>query len=586
MTTIVSRFAQQAAASPDKVAVSGRGGELTYAQIDARSSQLACYLHDIDVRPGDIVACSVRPSIETFVILLGVLKCGAAYLALDEWQPTERQARILADAAVKVVLRGEGAPTPPGSFREVLIDGGWSVLRRHPAIPPRVRTEPEDVAYVAYTSGSTGLPKGVCVPHRAVLRLTVGADYLRITASDVVLQFAPVAFDASTFEIWGPLLNGARVEIGPSATVSVRGLLKHVRDERVTIMWLTSGLFHRAVDAGLEDLPDLRCLVAGGDVLSRAHVARAIATLPNAVVVNGYGPTENTTFTCCHTVTTAADEGSVPIGRPISGTQVYVLDERLRPVPDGMTGELYVAGLGLAHGYLNNSGLSAARFVASPFAERPGERMYRTGDLVRRRDDGVLKFLGRRDTQVKIRGFRVEISEVESALMEIRAVADAAVIATEQADRRQLVAHVVATDPGLSGLAVRRQLAARLPAYAVPVLVRIIGSMPLTPQGKVDRRALARHGNCERPEMATAHREPGSPVEKAMLQLWTDSFGMLGIGADDDFFELGGDSMLAITLLTQIYEEFDVELTPVDLYMDPTPAGVARAIVNTQEIRR
>jgi acyl-coenzyme A synthetase/AMP-(fatty) acid ligase len=354
--------------------------------------------------------------------------------------------------------------------------------------------------------------------------------------------------------------------------------LGHASAERVTIMWLTSGLFHHAVELGLERLDRLRFLLAGGDVLSGEHVRRARDALPRTTLVNGYGPTENTTFTCCYAFTEAPGPGSVPIGTAIRGTEVYVLDDRLRPAADGAVGELYATGRGLAHGYLGRPDATAARFVADPFAAVPGNRMYRTGDLVRRRTDGNLEFLGRRDGQVKIRGFRVETDEVLAALLEQPRVAQAAVVAkgTTATDRR-LIAYVTA-ESGLSVLTVRRGLADRLPDYAIPSLIRVLDALPLTPNGKVDRAALQRLPDAGRPAMHARHREPESPLERRVVELWSDLLGVHGIGADDDFFELGGHSLLAITILGEVRRTHGVEVTPLDFYLDPTPAGLTRAI--------
>ncbi|MGW5202144.1 amino acid adenylation domain-containing protein [Streptomyces spiralis] len=582
MQTIHGVFAERVRETPDAVAVSAHDGELTYAALDARADRTAGRLRRHGVRPGDVVAVHAERSAAAVVMLLAVLKAGSAYLALDTRQPFERRQTILDDASAKVVLspphlaaemsaHGRTVLTPDGGEQA---DGG---------LPP-AGTGPEDIAYVAYTSGSTGRPKGVCVPHRAVLRLVVGTDITDIRADDVFLQFAPLAFDASTWEVWGALLAGARLAVAPPGQLSAAELTAYAGREGVTLMWLTAGLFHQVVDTGLDELGGLRCLLAGGDVLSAPHVARAVAALPETTVVNGYGPTENTTFSCCHPMREAPATATVPIGRPIRGTGARVLDERLRPVPDGEEGELYVTGEGLAHGYLGAPGRTAERFVADPYAPTPGARMYRTGDRVRRLSDGTLEFLGRDDDQVKIRGFRVETGEVESALAALPGVARAAVVVQRApSGERRLIGHVVADDTGpLSALDVRERLVRVLPDYCVPALVRIVDTLPLTPNGKVDRAALAATSVQDRPELSAPHRAPESQLERAIVQLWTDHIGVVGIGADDDFFEIGGHSLLAVTILGELRRSYGVDILPRSLYLDPSPAGLARAVAEAR----
>ncbi|MEW1775131.1 non-ribosomal peptide synthetase [Streptomyces sp. NPDC086777] len=581
VTSLVSVFGERARAHPDRPAL----GDLSYAGLDARTNRVAHQLRAAGVRAGDVVGVRAPRGEETVVLLLGILKAGAAYLALDPGQPLDRQRQMLADASATVLFDftgdtgGSGTPTP--GVREPHDFPGCRVLTEvdieAPDTPVDAGVGPEDLAYVAYTSGSTGRPKGVAVPHRAVLRLVVDGDVVDAGPQDVFMHFAPVAFDASTLEIWGALLNGARLAVVPAGAPSLPRLLDFVRNERVSVAWLTAGLFHRAVDTGLTGLPNLRRLIAGGDVLSPGHVARAVRDLPHTTVVNGYGPTENTTFTCCHPVTTPVGD-SVPIGRPVRGTGVHLLDPGLRPVADGEVGEIYATGLGLAHGYVNDPAETATRFVADPYGP-PGSRMYRTGDLARR-VEGTLRFVGRADGQVKVRGFRVETDEVVAALLTHPDVRQAAVTAPwrdTQPRERVLTAHVV-TAPGASVLDVRAHLARLLPRYAVPSLIRTLDALPLRDNGKVDRTALLELGALERPEVNATHRWPETELEEAVVQLWSDRLGTAGIGADDDFFELGGHSLLALTITGELLRRYGVEVSPLDFYLDPTPAGLARSV--------
>ena len=584
--TIDSLFARLAAEHPHRTAVTGDDASLTYGELDARAELMARRLHAEGVRPGDVVALATRRTATTAVLLLAVLKAGAAYLGLDSRQPPARRDLILRDAAVRVVLADKGMADDLGDAFTVIVPGD-EVLEQEAGLGQEGAAAPlapvpggDRVAYVAYTSGSTGAPKGVCVPHRAVLRLVVGARFLPVTADDVFLHFAPLAFDASTLEVWGALLNGARLAVAPDGDLSLGGLLSFVRDEEVSVMWLTAGLFHQAVDLGLDELRALRMLLAGGDTLSASHVDRALAALPHAVVANGYGPTENTTFTTVHAMTGPSGAATVPIGRPVCGTGVLLLDERLRPVADGEVGEIYATGTGLAHGYLNNPGLTAARFVAHPDPTVPGERMYRTGDLARRAADGTLEFLGRADGQVKVRGFRIETGEVVAALTALPGVARAEVVAPRDGSgARQLIAYVVAADDTRpSALEMRARLADALPAYAVPALIRVLDELPLTPNGKVDRAALEQRTVRERPEVNAPYREPEGALERAVTGMWADHLGLEGIGSDDDFFELGGHSLLAVALIGELHREYGVEVSPIAFYLDPTPAGLARAL--------
>ena len=318
--------------------------------------------------------------------------------------------------------------------------------RRRTRAIRRSCTWPEHLAYVIYTSGSTGRPKGVGVPHRAVVRLVKETNYITVTGEDAFLQFAPVAFDASTLELWGSLLNGARLVVMPPGRPSLEELAAVVRGAGVTTLWLTAPLFHLLVEKEVEALRGVRQLLAGGDVLSVPHVRKALDALPDTVVINGYGPTENTTFTCCHRMTRMEQPtGPVPIGRPISNTRVYILDGECNPVPVGVPGELHIGGAGLARGYVNAAGLTAEKFIPDPFGVEPGGRLYRTGDLTRYLDDGSVEFLGRIDHQVKVRGFRIELGEVESTLVSHSAVREAVVLAREDTPgERRLVAYVVA----------------------------------------------------------------------------------------------------------------------------------------------
>jgi len=373
------------------------------------------------------------------------------------------------------------------------LDTGWEAIARESVANPVGGATAESPAYVSFTSGSTGRPKGVCVPHRGVVRLVKETNYARLGPDEVFLQLAPVAFDASTLEIWGPLLNGGRLVIFPPQTPTLTELGEFIQRHGITTLWLTAGLFHQMVEEQLDGLRGVRQLLAGGDVLSVPHVKKALKRLNGCTLINGYGPTENTTFTCCHRVTSSdGDVRSIPIGRPIANTQVYILDDYQQPVPVGVPGELYIGGDGLALGYINRPELTAEKFVRHPLSPEPAARLYKTGDLVRWLPDGAIEFLGRIDSQVKVRGFRVELGEIETVLSQHPAVRECSVAACADASgNKQLVAYFV-SDASVAPTTdeLRTHLQRTLPEYMVPAALVRLDALPLNANGKVDRRAL------------------------------------------------------------------------------------------------
>jgi aspartate racemase len=448
-----------------------------------------------------------------------------------------------------------------------------------------VRVSPDGLAYVMYTSGSTGQPKGVSVPHRAVVRLVKETNFANFDENEVFLQLAPISFDASTLELWGSLLNGARLVVAPPATPSLAELGELLKRNDVTTLWLTAGLFHLMVDERLADLKGVRQLLAGGDVLSATHVERYLAAADDgAVLINGYGPTENTTFSCTHRMNSGWQSGgaSVPIGSPIANTEAYVLDQHMQLVPAGVSGELYVGGDGLARDYLRRPELTAEKFVPHPYTAVAGARLYRTGDQVRWLPDGSIEFLGRIDQQVKIRGFRVELGEIEMALNAHERVREAVVVARADArGARRLVAYVVGDAPGSE---LRQHLQQHLPDYMVPSQFVSLTELPLTVNGKVDRRALPDPES----ESARSGEEfvgPRSPGEEMLARIWSEVLRTPRVGIHDSFFELGGESILAIKLISRINKDFDIELPVRALFEQPTIAELATLIVKHQAER-
>ncbi len=559
--TVTALFEEQVRATPDAIALvippttgSTSARLMTYGELDRAANRLADQLEAMGVGPGSHVATMLDRSAEFVASILATLKAGGVYVPMDAASPPNRVAEMLVDANVAVVLTSPDgrARVPDTSARIVVVDDltAPTAAAAATATARPCGVTAGDPAYVMFTSGSTGRPRAVEVPHRAIVRLVRNTNYITLSERAVILSCAPVSFDASTFELWGALLNGGRLVMYPGAIPEPGEIADLVRAWGVTTMWLTAGLFHVLVESKPEALTGLRQLLAGGDVLSPSHVARALQALEGGVLINGYGPTENTTFTCCHVMTGEAEVGStVPIGRPIANTRVYVLDAAMQPVPVGVRGELWTGGDGVALGYRNDPDLTMERFRADPFSHDPSARIYRTGDLVRYRPDGVIEFVGRSDRQVKVRGFRIELGEIEHALRLERAVSDAVVVATERSPgNKRLVAYVVpAADCTIDLVALRTHLAARLPDYAMPSAIVPIGVLPLTRNGKVDTAQLA-----EPPEERREGKRPQTALETQLLAVWERVLGVKGIGIRDNFFELGGNSLLGVRLFASL----------------------------------
>ncbi|MFE1313088.1 amino acid adenylation domain-containing protein [Streptomyces sp. NPDC058755] len=589
--TLPELFATQAAETPGAVALVADGVRLSYAELDARANRLARLLIGRGVAPESVVAVALERGVDLVVALLAVAKAGGAYLPLDRSYPAERIARMLADSSPTLLLTDGRDTVATAGLARVALDEEETArelagIAEGPLQQAELRAPlgADNAAYVIYTSGSTGRPKGTVVPHRAVDRLVRESGYLELGPGNVVGQLSSASFDAATLEIWGPLLNGATLAVAAPGALSVAELKAFLTTHAVDTAWLTAGLFHEVVDQDVSALAGLRRLLAGGDALSPAHCRRLLAALPGVRLFNGYGPTENTTFTTVHEIL-AADltEGtaSVPIGSPIADTRVYVLDGALRPVPVGVEGELYTTGAGLARGYEQQAALTAERFVACPL--EPGTRMYRTGDRARWTADGRLVFAGRTDHQVKVRGFRVEPGEVTEVLSGHPQVAQAAVVARVDASGGpRLVAYVVPAGPTGAELphSVREFLADRLPEYLVPAAVAVLDAMPLTANGKLDRAALPA------PAYTTGGgRGPADAREEAVGGLFREVLGLAEVGMDDDFFALGGHSLLATRLVTRVREVLGVELPLRAVFEARTVAGLARRVGTEKSTR-
>ena len=582
-------FAEQAARRPEAVAVIAEGEEVSYAELNQRANQVARRLLELGVGPEVVVGICIERSVAMVAGLLGILKAGGAYLPLDAEYPRERLEYMIADAGVKVVLtQSELRERLPeaADVQCVEIDSEWFETEAGFSNPEN-RASAETLAYVIYTSGSTGQPKGVAVPHRGVVRLVQQSNYVTLDEEEVVLQMAPVSFDASTLEIWGALLNGARLVVMAAGQPSLAEIAATMARHSVSTMWLTAGLFQVMATEQLESLREVKQLLAGGDVLGVRAVQAVLETGAGAgeagaerVLINGYGPTENTTFSCCHVMRAGevvAGE-SVPIGKAITNTRVYVLDEQMKPVPVGVRGELYLGGDGLARGYVGRAELTAERFVPDVVSGRVGERLYRTGDVVRWNAAGELVFIGRADQQVKVRGYRVELGEVEEALAGYEGISESVVIVrVEGESEKRLVGYVVtAGGAELEVNELRAYLETKLPEYMIPSVFVELTELPLTANGKVDRKALGA-ADLEL-EGKREYEAPRTAVEELLAGIWAEVLGVERIGIHDNFFELGGHSLLATQVISRVRETFILELPLRSLFEAPQLSSFAEAV--------
>lgn len=571
--------------TPDAVAVRGGHEQMTYRELNRKANRVAARLIDAGVRTEDRVVVIADRGPATVTAVLGVLKAGGAYVPIDPNTPDARIATVLADSGARIVLAEHGAAAGrlprgtqylPFSERDAAPPGAGDDVCPGPPVSPR------NAAYVIYTSGSTGRPKGVLIEHRSVVGFTASAGALfEIGPHDRLLQYSSLGFDVSVFEIFGALHAGASLSVVDSdALLDLDGLAAFMRDEQVTLTDLPP-----AVMALLpaHDLPALRAMFVGGEAFGQELVERWAR--PDRRFVNGYGPTEST-------VTMTAQEcgvgqsGTPPIGRPLDNHRVRIMDTALRPVPVGVPGELCISGLGLARGYLNAPALTAERFVPDPFPDAPGDRLYRTGDLALFHSDGTLEFLGRLDEQVKIRGNRVEPGETAAVLETHPAVAQAVVTVRKgSSGPLGLVGHVAAEE--VSERELRAFLTDRLPAYSVPERIAVMSRLPLTLSGKVDRDALPDVPEAEAdPDGGVMSAAPGTPTEELVRALFTDVLeAHHTVGRDEDFFALGGNSLLAAQFIARLRELFHASFSLVDLYAEPTPRAVAAELDRDPRVR-
>ena len=576
-------FEEQVERRPDAVAVVYESRSLTYDELNCRANQVARALRKEGVGPGALVAICLERSIEMVVGILGILKAGGGYVPLDPDYPEGRLAFMLEDTQVPVILVQQSlmGRLPEHDARVICLDAGWDGLDQYGQDNVVNYAGPDDLAYVIYTSGSTGKPKGVSVPHRAVNRLTVNTNYISLAETDRIAQVSSISFDAATFEIWGALLNGATlVGINKRTILSADQFSHRLEEDQISVLFLTTAVFNHLVGENPAMFACLDYLLFGGDSADPEKVRDVLKTAPPRHLINVYGPTENTTFSTWHEIRDLPDDAiSVPIGRPISNTQVYILDGEMNPVPIGVYGELYLGGEGLALGYLNNHSLSSERFVPDPFNNLPGSRLYKTGDVARYREDGVIEFRGRMDNQVKIRGFRIEPGEIEAEIRQHPAVEEAiAVVFEETGGEKRLISYVTLKKPArITEEDLRSFLSERLPDYMRPAGYVILERFPLTENGKIDRQALPAP-DMSMPLSTETYAAPRTKVEKDLVEIWESLFDRKKIGIHDDFFHLGGHSLLAARLFSILRNRYKRDLPLITIYESGTIEQIARLL--------
>lgn len=569
--TIAERFAEQVARVPDAIAVSAGDTRLTYRELNERANQLAHRLIGLGVRQDDRVAVLLERSIDLVAGILATVKAGAAYVPVHEGYPADRRqwvidhsapAALLADSAMRAGGLPEGVPT-------IVVDDDPDTAGL-PVDDPAVPMHPDQLAYVIHTSGSTGHPKGVAVTQRDVVRLIFDPQWTP-EHHERVLMIAPYAFNVSTYDLWMPLLHGGRIVLAPPGRLELDTLGRLIREEDITGIHLTAGLFRLVAQESPELLAGVSEVLTGGDVIAPSAVRRALDTVPGLLVRAMYGVTESTLFAAHHPIGADYRPGTiVPVGSALTDTTIHILDDQLAPVAGGAEGEIYISGRGVARGYFGEPEQTAERFVADPFGA-PGSRMYRTGDIARRNDDGLIEFSGRAGSQVKIQGFRIELAEVESALAGHPGVAHVVVLAREQeSGEKRLVAYVVPDPDGLDVGALAAHAREALPDYMVPAAFVEMDSLPLTLNGKLDRQKMPE------PDFdgASSYREPTTPRQETLCAIFASVLEVEQVGVDDSFFDLGGQSLQAMRLLGRVRAELDLDL-PIHVLFDvPTVVGL------------
>jgi amino acid adenylation domain-containing protein len=584
-------FSDQAAKTPNAIALVFEGRKLTYRELDAKSNQLARYLRKLGVKTDTLVGVCAERSLEMVIALYGIVKAGGAYVPIDPDYPAQRLEFMLKDSAVSLLLtQAHLIPNlPPSPAQMVSLDADWSTIAAESDAPPETRIRGKDLAYMIYTSGSTGQPKGAMNTHEAILnRLQWMQEAYQLTAGDCVLQKTPFSFDVSVWEFFWPLMYGARLVVAQPGGHRDPGYLAQIiaREKVTTLHFVPSMLQIFLGEEGLAaSCASVKRVICSGEALPLEAQRRFFATLGAAELHNLYGPTEaavDVTYWACQRDSTLH---TVPIGRPIANTQIYLLDPQLQPVPLGHAGELHIGGIGLARGYHGRPELTAQKFIRDPFSSDPQARLYKTGDLARFLPDGTIEYLGRLDHQVKLRGFRIELGEIEELLNQHPGVAASTVMAREDTPGDQrLVAYLVAGKEPVPAAILRDHLRSKLPDYMVPSAFVTLPELPLSPNGKVDRKALPKPDaevTVDRPHFVA----PGTEVEIALAKIWSDVLNLLQVGLNDNFFEIGGNSMLAMLLIRRMARELGFSI-PIPVFFQNSTVGKLAAIYDREKSAR
>ncbi|MFI5153658.1 MAG: amino acid adenylation domain-containing protein [Chitinophagales bacterium] len=571
---IIDLFVEQATRTPDAVAVVAGLEILDYRTIHARSNQVANYLIRKGAQAESLIPICIERSSNLILGILGILKAGCAYVPIDPNYPADRINYMLQDCEAEIVLSSKTCykiiPETRGR-KLILLDEAWSSIAKEQTDLPKINIGPNSLAYVMYTSGSTGRPKGVMIEHKNVVSLIYDADYVNINEESVLLSTGSPSFDATTFEYWGMLLNGGTLVMCAEETLLKAELLKNeIRRNRVSMAWFTSSLLNQWVDLDIHVFEGLQTILAGGEKLSEKHIGKLRKTFPSIQIINGYGPTENTTFSLTYPIRETEIISTIPIGRPIKYRSAWVLNSSQQLCPAGVAGELYVGGAGIGRGYLNLPDLTREKFIPDSFSNDPSGRLYRTGDLARLLEDGNIEYLGRIDDQVKIRGFRIELGEIESILQQNKAVKRCAVVAKEDKEGvKKLVAYIVSQGP-FEKEAISNFLQSKLPDYMVPRLLIELDKIPLTNNGKADRRALPDPDFCLGSGVSRNGKAPHTDGQKLVADIWAEALGLKQVNIDDNFFELGGHSLIAVKVMRKLEEKTGHHLPITSLFEAPT----------------
>ncbi|MCB9252333.1 MAG: non-ribosomal peptide synthase/polyketide synthase [Flavobacteriales bacterium] len=592
--TVVGLFEDQVRSNPESIAVVDEHSELSYAQLNHKVNHLAEHLLSIGAKRSSRIPVILPKSTEMMAAILAILKTGASYVPIDPSFPDQRKKFIIQDCEAELVI-GEALKLQKlklgKSVKAVdpsLIDEQRQAVLKNPSSEISALTE----AYVMYTSGSTGNPKGVRVSHRNIVSLVKGIDYVSFKSSDVLLSSGSVSFDATTFEYWGMLLNGGKlILVSDDTLLNSKVLMKEIQKHRVNLMWFTAGWFNFLVNTEIELFKGLHTILVGGEKLSEPHVEKLRNYHPELSILNGYGPTENTTFSLTYPIKETAFTGSVPIGKPLSNRTVYILDEFQNIVPPGITGEIYLGGAGLSLGYLNNPELNSEKFVEVPSLRSVENRLYKTGDLGKWLEDGNVIYTGRVDQQIKIRGYRIEPGEIENAILQHPDIVQAFVnVFDAENSGKQLVAYIVKAkdistpdkEEFISSL--KKFISGKVPEFMVPVFWVSLPELPLTPNGKVDSRSLPLPDLTE--NISLVYQAPGTQMEEDVCKVWSRLLGLEKIGVLDNFFELGGHSLLAMTLVSDLSSELNIDLQVRDLFMNPTVQELAICLSEKSNLHR